>query len=129
MRDRTGWLRKAQGPVRIKNKTYKNLAEFSRPCGKCGEEFSIFVTPKIADGEADSNSFGLKNCAKHRRNGGPIEEQTTMENNTMRDELNGLYARQATLEAENKLLATKLATYELQPAMAVAAQQKKFPWN
>ncbi len=63
----------------------------------CEKLFSIFVTAKIANGHADSNSFGLKNCEEHRRNK-PAADLTEIEvlrtaNVTMREELTGLYAR------------------------------------
>lgn len=115
MHDRTGWTRGATGEVKLmikgREKTYKNLVEFKRPCASCGELFAIYVTPKIANEQADSNSFGLKNCEKHRRSSirdvQPELEKLRMENNTMRAELKGVYAR--------------LAQYELAPAKKAAA--------
>ncbi len=124
MRDRDGWIRGDGAPVRVKNKLYKHLVEFKRPCAHCAEPFSIFVTRKIADGEADSNSFGLRNCEKHRRNSipNPMTEETVMANNVMREELDGCYKTIADLKA-------RLAQYELAPAMAArAALTKPFPW-
>jgi len=126
MHDRTPWTRGATGNHVIKNRTYKNLTEFSRPCQACGNPFSIFVTSKIADGLADSNSFGLKNCEHHRRNKSagdtPDVEIVRMENNVMRQELEGLYSTVADLTA-------RLAQYELAPAMHAAAPQNKMPWE
>jgi hypothetical protein len=65
--DRSEWTRCGDGPRYIQGRNYAHLIEFRRPCKTCGEPFSIFVTPRIADEEADSNSFGLKNCELHRR--------------------------------------------------------------
>ncbi len=113
MRDRTPWTQKPDtGPIRLGRKTYKNLVEFTRPCATCAEEFSIFVTAVVADGRSDSNSFGLINCEKHRKSKLiHADVETLMANNTMKQELEGLYAR-------NKELTERLAKYELQPAMA-----------
>src|SRR5437868_13201993 len=102
MHDRSEWTRGPSGPQTIKTasgkmRTYANLAEFKRPCATCGELFSIYVTPKIAAGHADSNSFGLKNCEKHRRNRSLADsdelETLRTANATMREELEGLYAQ------------------------------------
>jgi hypothetical protein len=68
MHSRDAWEKCGSGPQTIKGKTYRSLTEFKRPCSTCGEPFSIFVTNKIASGHADSNSFGLKNCERHRQN-------------------------------------------------------------
>lgn len=57
MRDRTAWEKGATGPQTINGHTYKNLTRFTRLCAVCGEPFSIFVTAKIAAGQADSNSY------------------------------------------------------------------------
>lgn len=125
MRDRTGWTRGDAGPQRIGTKTYKNLVEFSRPCAACQKSFSIYVTPKIAEGLADSNNFGLKNCELHRRGGGAPEELENLrsKDRVMADELAGLYGFIKELKQENAALKERLAQYELQPAM------EKFPWK
>lgn len=115
MHDRTEWKRGEPGPRKIGKKTYVNLVEFSRSCATCGKPFSIHVTAKIANGGADSNSFGLKNCLEHRR-GGPKDttelDQLRMANNVMREELDGLYARDKELFAENQVLKARLVVYE-----------------
>lgn len=104
MHDRTDWRRGLTGTHKIKDREYKNLTEFSRPCANCGNRFSIFVTDKIAAGHADSNSFGLKNCEQHRRS--PVRadnaelERLRMANSVMKQELEGLYARDHALFAE-----------------------------
>jgi hypothetical protein len=67
MQDRSAWTRVAEGPKYIRGRDYSHLIEFRRPCSTCGEPFSIFVTRRIADGGADTNSFGLVNCDAHRR--------------------------------------------------------------
>jgi hypothetical protein len=120
MRDRTGWARGETGPVKIGTKSYKRLTEFSRKCAACEQPFSIYVTEKIAEGLADSNNFGLKNCETHRRGGisHSTEEVETLrsKDRVMADELEGLYATIRELQA-------KLAKYELPTAMA------QFPWK
>lgn len=138
MHDRNDWIRGQSGEIKIKNRTYKNLVEFTRPCVTCQQRFSIFVTKKIADGHADSNSFGLKNCEAHRRSrpalDGPDGEALRMANSVMRQELEGLYARDKELFAENQLLKAKLAQYELHGAVKEAATTNSalpttFPWR
>lgn len=142
MHDRTEWERVTTGTVRIKGKEYKNLVEFRRPCQSCGELFSVYVTGKIANGHADSNSFGLKNCDKHRRNktGAENDEVETLRtaNATMAEELRGLYERGRLQFEEIQVLKAKLAVYELAPAMAAVGcetvQNTKsgsltFPWQ
>lgn len=133
MHDRTAWTRGPAGPKTIGKKTYKDLVEFSRPCATCSELFSIFVTAKIAGGHADSNSFGLKNCTKHRRNktGAQGDEVDTlrMANQVMSDELSGLYVRDKEQFAEIQALKARLAGYELQGAMIAVAVQNKMPWE
>lgn len=125
MKDRSEWTERVDGGhVKIKNRTYPNLVEFSRPCVTCQKLFSIFVTKKIADGLADSNNFGLKNCEEHRRKAVTSDmqtEQLRMVNNVMKDELAGLYAQVKGLNA-------RLAQYELPAAMAAQAQMK-MPWE
>jgi hypothetical protein len=130
---REPWTRGLDGPKVIKGKVYKDLVEFSRPCTSCKQPFSIFVTRKIADGQADSNSFGLKNCPEHRRNKTAAAQEETdalrMANNVMKAELEGLYARDSALFAEVQELKAKLAKYELQPAMAAMPLTLKMPWE
>lgn len=123
MRDRTAWEKGATGPQTINGHTYKNLTRFTRLCAVCGEPFSIFVTAKIAAGQADSNSFGLTTCEKHRRNKTNTSEVDTLRtaNATMKDELAGLYERVRELEA-------RLAKYELPAAMRAADVSAKPPW-
>ncbi len=118
MHSRNGWERGNTGPTKIKNKTYPKLVEFSRPCATCGQKFSVFVTEKIADGHADSNSFGLKNCEDHRRNRTAADntevEMLRTANKTMTDELTAAYSQIRTLTES-------LKKYELQPALAALA--------
>jgi hypothetical protein len=118
MHDRSEWTRGEHGPVKIGRKTYNNLVEFTRPCQTCSEPFAVYVTTKIANGLADSNSFALKNCPKHRRNKSATDEQEVetlrTANITMREELKGLYERVHELQA-------RLAQYELPAAMRAAA--------
>lgn len=137
MRDRSEWTRGPTGPQTIKGANYKNLTEFKRPCVACGELFSIFVTQKIANGHADSNSFGLKNCEAHRRNRPPADtnevETLRTANATMREELVWRTAQVKELEA-------RLAIYEL-PAMVKvigcetvqnttnSSLPNRFPWE
>lgn len=123
MHDRTEWLRGPPGPKTIKGREYKNLTEFSRRCATCEAPFSIYVTDKIAAGHADSNSFGLKNCPEHRRTATRADngevEQLRMANSVMRQELEGLYARDKELFAENQELKARLA----------CGAQNKMPWE
>lgn len=108
MRDRTAWTRCAPGSQKIRGKKYKNLIEFTRPCQACNKPFSIFVTQRIADGEADTNNFGLRNCEEHRRSPRPPSmDENEMEAlrsriRVMGDELTGLYAlnKELTIEVE-----------------------------
>jgi hypothetical protein len=121
MHDRSEWRRGEVGPVTIGKKTYKNLIEFTRNCQTCNEPFPIYVTSKIANGHADSNSFGLKNCPAHRRNRTATDEQEIetlrTANVTMREELTGLYEQMRTQFEELQVCKAKLAQYELGPAL------------
>lgn len=140
MHDRTGWTRGNGGPQVIRGKTYTNLTEFTRTCAACNKPFSIFVTSKIANGHADSNSFGLKNCEEHRRNksDGDVEKLRTA-NVTMNEELAALYARDRAQFEEIQKLKARLAQYELQSAIGCEAVQNTtssgpaenltFPWS
>jgi len=114
MHDRSGWERGEAGAVVIKGKKYPNLVPFTRACATCGGKFSIFVTEKIADGEADTNSFGLKNCEDHRRNKTAADntevEMLRAANKTMTEELTAAYTHIRELQ-------TRLNKYELQPAL------------
>lgn len=112
---RERWERGPTGPVKIKGKSYPKLVEFSRPCMTCGKPFSIFVTEKIADGHADSNSFGLKNCEDHRRNKSTVDtvetEMLRTANATMSAELTAAYTQIRELQA-------RLNKYELRAALS-----------
>ena len=116
MHDRSMWTRGTRGThVAGNGKVYNNLTEFSRPCYTCSQMFSIYVTDRIADGLADSNSFALRNCPMHRQRGRRTTEAANpgsdaMVQNTMKEELTGLYGQVAELKS-------RLATYELQGAM------------
>ena len=122
MRDRSEWIRGETGPQKIGTSSYKRLAEFSRPCATCKQPFSIFVTEKIADGLADSNNFGLRNCEIHRRGAAPIDseelESLRTQDRVMADELSGLYATIRDLKE-------RLAKAEARPA----AKGLTFPWG
>ena len=120
---RAGWDR-IPGTCTISNgkgKIYRNMVRFERPCANCGERFGIHVTQSTADGEAHNSSFGLRNCEKHRMKmvapgiGVSFDEAERLKtaNATMKEELTGLYARNAALHAENQVLKAKLAPYEL----------------
>lgn len=125
MRDRKDWVRDTTTDEhKVGNRTYKNLVRFSRSCATCAQPFSIFVTTKIADGNADSNSFGLRNCEKHRRTHG-IDPEMAMANTIMKAELDGCYE-------QIKYLKARLALYELPAAMHALAgngTQIKMPWE
>lgn len=131
MHDRTGWVRGSDGPHTIRHKTYKHLTQFTRACATCGKPFSIFVTRRVADGHADSNSFGLKNCEQHRRGVSAADtfelDMLRSKDRTMSEELAGLYQRNTELAAEVLELRARLARYEV-PA-AVATQKQKMPWE
>lgn len=133
MHDRTPWTRGEAGEVKIKNRIYKNLVEFSRECATCKKPFSIYVTENIADGKSDSNSFGLKNCEEHRRNKPTVElaeiEALKMANSTMKEELAGLYVRDREQFAQIQELKARLSAYELGPAMAAMNNLEKLPWD
>lgn len=122
MHDRSEWTRGTAGPKVIGSREYKNLIDFSRPCAACGEPFSIYVTAKIANGHADSNSFALKNCPQHRRNRSAADnnelETLRTANVTMREELTGLYEQVRLQFEELQVAKAKLAKYELAPLMA-----------
>jgi len=128
MQNRDGWARTADGPKVVKGKTYKNLVEYTRLCSVCSESFSIFVTKKIALGHADSNSFGLRNCEKHRRSklqatNSELSDLRTA-NVTMKAELDGLYERVKVQFEEIQVLRASLAKYELPAALVLGQEQK-----
>ena len=112
MRDRTEWTRGDGGA--------KNTVEFSRPCVTCGKPFSIFVSKRIASGDADSNSFGLKNCEEHRRGKAPASDLETM-----RAELAILKQRDKEQFAEIQELKAKIAALEIE----TANYKKDYPWS
>jgi len=125
MHDRSEWTRGATGPVTLKGKKYKELVQFSRPCATCTEPFAIYVTKVIASGKADSNSFGLKNCAMHRRN--KVGAEIGDEYSQVVTERNEAWELNTDLMSQNADLRRRLATYELPAAMAAA--QNKMPWE
>jgi len=49
-----------------KNKVYRNMVRFERPCRTCQEPFGIYVNEHCADNEGHNSNFGLRNCEKHR---------------------------------------------------------------
>ena len=133
MPSKDGWtLERDHNKITLGKKEYRNMEEWARPCGVCGEKFNIYVR---ANGGMVNSSFGLKTCKEHRGQkivGGVLDteelEKLRMANNVMKDELDGLYARNAALfaelqivKAENATLRNKFAPYELQPAMERAA--------
>jgi hypothetical protein len=105
MQDRSAWARVAEGPKYLRGRDYSHLIEFRRPCSTCGEPFSIYVTRRIADGEADTNSFGLVNCEAHR------------------------YARMARRYAEPPQTMAELREENHQLRAIVDAQARKMPWE
>ena|ERR1700720_3170241 len=119
--DRSEWERVAEGPRFLQGRSYKHLIEFRRPCKACGEPFSIYVTEKIADEHADSNSFGLVNCPEHRRGRAPNGSRDSSKERVMSEELAGLYAIERELRTEVKKL---LAENE-----RLKNNSKKFPWE
>lgn len=138
MQDRSAWIRGPSGPTTIGTRKYNNLTKFTRACATCGEPFSIYVTQRIADGQADSNNFALKNCEAHRQSRRAPDDAALVEsNNTMRQELDGLYVRVKELTEENARLRDELAKYDLQHAMRAHAsatapvqeQNSLLPWN
>ena len=126
MRDRSEWIRGETGPQKIGTRSYKRLTEFSRPCATCKQPFSIFVTEKIAEGLADSNNFGLRNCEVHRRGAAPIDseelESLRTKDRVMADELSGLYATIRDLKE-------RLAKAEARPAPKAPTRDLTFPWG
>ena len=122
MRDRSEWIRGETGPQKIGTRSYKRLTEFSRPCATCKQPFSIFVTEKIAEGLADSNNFGLRNCEVHRRGAAPLDreelESLRTKDRVMADELSGLYATIRDLKE-------RLAKAEARPV----PKGLTFPWG
>ena len=126
MRDRSEWIRGETGPQKIGTRSYKRLTEFSRPCATCKQPFSIFVTEKIAEGLADSNNFGLRNCEIHRRGAAPIDseelESLRTKDRVMADELSGLYATIRDLKE-------RLAKAEARPAPKAPTRDLTFPWG
>lgn len=123
MRDRTAWTRVTEDSGVVRGRKYRDLVQFTRKCKSCGKPFSIYVTPRIASGDADSNQFGMANCEEHRggRNSpGQAEiDRLRNQNALMKEELDGAYARIKDLQA-------RLSRYELAPAMQKVAE--KFPW-
>ena len=155
MPSKDGWtLERDHNKITLGKKEYRNMEEWTRPCGVCGEKFNIYVR---ANGGMVNSSFGLKTCKEHRGQkivGGVLDteelEKLRMANKVMKDELDGLYARNSALfaevqilKAENETLRNKFAPYELQPAMErqaalpadVVGQQllqkfkEKMPWD
>lgn len=129
MHDRSAWTRGRTGETEINGHTYKNLTEFYRPCATCGNNFSIYVTGRVAAGHADSNSFGLKNCEEHRRNRPKSDSdgpKLHAANVTMAEELKGLYARVQEQFEEIQRLKARLALYELPAAFAAAQTEQPF---
>ena len=128
MPSKDGWVHdRDHEKITLGKKQYRNMEEWSRPCGICAEKFSIFV--RTNNNGTVNSSFGLRTCKQHRGEkitGGivaadmPAMETLKMANKCMTEELDGLYA-------ENKDLKTRLARYELQPAMEAA--QNKMPWD
>lgn len=136
------------------NGDYIHLYHVMRPCVSCGAVIGLDVSKKALQGVSKNSGLLLRNCPKcreERKNGGPGSrggtsrpqivipapdasttqdtETLQMANNVMREELAGLYARNAALltelevtKAENEVLRNRFAPYELQPAMERAAK-------
>lgn len=147
------------------NGEFIHLYRVTRPCASCATVISIDVTKKALLGTSKNAGLLLRNCPKcreARKAGGPgsrggksrpsIDETTAplaiiddteklqMMVNVMREELDGLYGRDKELFAENQVLKARLATYELQGAMAAidsgtvqntsnGVLPKSFPWG
>lgn len=124
MPTKDGWsLEREHDKITLGKKQYRNMEEWSRPCAVCAERFSIHTRAG-----ATSSSFGLRTCKEHRGRvlvaGEPGElERLKMENSTMRQELDPIYARNRELFEENQQLKARLAKYEL-PEML-----KNMPWE
>lgn len=122
MHDRSEWERCGEGPRHLKGRSYKNLVEFRRPCKTCGTPFSIFVTPRIAEGIADTNSFALRNCDLHRRGSGNLELDTVRSRIAlMSDEMQGLYTTE-------RQLRDKLTVQDVEIAK-LKHKSQKMPWE
>lgn len=64
MPSKDGWtLERDHDKITLGKKQYRNMQEHSRPCGVCGEKFSIFVR---ASAPSVNASFGLRTCKDHR---------------------------------------------------------------
>lgn len=144
MPSKDGWTLELQhDKVQLGRKAYRNMEEWSRPCGVCGEKFSIFTRANEA---SPSASFGLRTCKPHRGQKiaggtfvtiGPEIDGLRMANAVMKEELDGLYVRHSDLFAETQELKARLATYELGPAMDNLARYNgadvrpriKMPWE
>lgn len=154
MASKEGWnLEGTHDKITLGRKQYRNMEEWSRPCGICGVRFSIHV--RQAAGTINS-SFGLRTCKEHRgqKIGGPAmiafeqhEELERLQNweNTFFEVLRlvqtkmpdatmtNLRERVAMLiKAADDVYAAYQALrvqHELAPAMAAQATQNKMPWE
>jgi hypothetical protein len=135
--------------ITLGKKTYRNMEEWSRPCGVCGTRFSIYVRTNAT---AVNSSFGLKTCKEHRgqKIGGGVLDSGAVEE--LRAELKGMQELLAEWSAVWKTchpllkpyglggvdtfaravqaMHARLAAYELPAAMAQAEAgiEKKMPW-
>lgn len=135
-----------------------HLYTLRKPCAQCGAEMKIDVTKAAIEGTRENAGLNLTRCApcraaakalrtnsRPRVEGEPPPrmlmriaepdptefEQLRMANATMKDELKGLYAQVRDLQ-------TRLATYELAPAIEAMARSPangasnevvKMPWE
>lgn len=125
--------------------SFRSAHRITRPCPTCSGTIELDVTERALEGKATNHGLALRRCKACRAalKQGPEAYQerkqtvprvmghpTTMNtpeletlkmaNKCMTEELDGLYL-------ENKDLKTRLARYELQPAMEAA--QNKMPWD
>jgi hypothetical protein len=64
MPSKEGWTHECDHEkITLGRKQYRNMEEWTRPCGVCGNPFSIFVRTNAT---AINSSFGLKTCKEHR---------------------------------------------------------------
>lgn len=133
MPTKEGWTHdRDHDKVTLGRKQYRNMEEWSRPCAICGTRFSIFTR---TGAEYVNSSFGLITCKEHRGikpEAGSVVDYTELENlrafkSVTEEELAGVYMHNRELQAQVDALTTRLAQYELQPAMEKA--QKEFPWS
>ncbi len=149
MPSKDGWtLEREHEKVQLGKKQYRNMEEWTRPCGVCGEKFSIFTR---ANGNVINAAFGLKTCKPHRgqlsavaASGPGVENVTALraENEKLERALRNTNDYCATVEKmqreqfeELQVVKARLAKYELPAAFenlantANGALHSKLPWE